>query len=212
MQDGFQFFHGIANGKLAATQILAAQIGAFIRFGFYNLINAGGARSPLLERLAGRDQILQRLVFKEAAFIQINADALAGTNAALLDDAVFGKLHHAGFRPHNQQPIRRDAIAQRAQAIAIQPRHHPAPIGRANRRRAVPGFHDGIAIKNQVTMRGRHSGVVAQAFGNEQRLGHGRIATGAHQQFKHVIKGRGIRTARLHHGLQIFHEGIKQRM
>ena len=61
-------------------------------------------------------------------------------------------------------------------------------------------------------MRRRHGGVIAKAFGNEQRLGHGRIAPSAHQQFKHVIKRCGIRTARLHHGLQIIHEGIKQRM
>ena len=148
VQDRFQFFHGIADGKLAAPQILAGQIGAFIGFGFYNFINARGAFGPLAKGLADRNQILQRRVFKEAPLIQINADGLAGTNAALLDDAVFGKLHHAGLGSHNQQPIRRHAIAQRAQPIAIQARDYPAPISGTNRCRAIPGFHDGVAVQN----------------------------------------------------------------
>ena len=212
VQDGFQFFQGIANRKLAAAQILTGQIGAFIGFRLHNFINARGAFGPLAEGLAGRNQILQRRVFEKATVIQINADGLAGTNTALLHNAVFGQLHHAGLRPNNQHAIRSHAIAQRPQAIAIQPRYNPAPIGGANRRWAIPGLHDGIAIKNQVTMRLRHGRVIAKAFGDQQRLGHGCIAPGAHQQFKHVIKCGGIRTTRLHHGLQIIHEGIKQRM
>ena len=61
-------------------------------------------------------------------------------------------------------------------------------------------------------MRLRHGGVIAKTFRDQQRLGHGRIAPCAHQQFKHIIKRGGIRTAGLHHRLDIFHEGIKQRM
>ena len=212
MQDGFQFFQGIADGKLAAPQILAGQIGAFIGFGLDDFINARGAFGPLAEGLAGRNQILQRRVFEKPPLIQINADGLAGTNAAFLNDAVFGKFHHAGLRTHNQHAIGSDAIAQRPQAITIQPCHHPAPIGRANRRRAIPGFHHSVAIQEQVTMCCRHGSVIAKALGYQQRLGHGCVSPGAHQQFEHVIECRGIRTTRLHHGLQIIHERIKQRM
>ena len=61
-------------------------------------------------------------------------------------------------------------------------------------------------------MRRRHGGVIAQAFRDQQCLGHGGIAPRAHQQFEHVIKCGGIRTTCLHHGFDIFHEGIKQRM
>ena len=97
MQDGFQFFQGIANRKLAAAQILTGQIGAFIGLRFHNFINARGAGGPLAEGLARGNQILQRRIFKKTALIQINADALAGTNTALLDNAIFCQLHHAGF-------------------------------------------------------------------------------------------------------------------
>ena len=61
-------------------------------------------------------------------------------------------------------------------------------------------------------MRFRHRGVVAEAFRDQHRLGHRRVAAAAHQQFEDVVEGGGVAAARLHHRLDVVHAGIEQGM
>ncbi len=55
-----------------------------------------------------------------------------------LRDARFLEINQAGFGTGDQQPVMRQGIAQRTQAIAIQLRAHKLPVRKNQRRRPVP--------------------------------------------------------------------------
>ena len=175
-----------------------------------NLINARGALNPFAKGLAGGQFILQRGIEIHLPGVQIDADALAGADAPLGGNILLGQLHHAGFAAHNQQPIGGDGIAHRAQPIAIHAADHPGAIGGAERCGPVPGLHHRIAIEEEVVMRRRHGGIIAERFRHQHRLGHRRITPAAHQQFEHVVEAGGVGIAGLNDRLHIGHISVER--
>ena len=147
VQDGLQLLEREAHGELAAAQLFGREIRTLIGVALDDGVDARGAVHPLAERLARGEQVLQRGVAEKLAAVEIDAHALTRPHAALRRDAILGNLHHAGFGAHDEQPVLGDGVAQRTQAVAVEPRDHPAAIGGADRGRPVPGLHHCVAIQ-----------------------------------------------------------------
>ncbi len=165
---------------------------------------------PLAEGLPGGEHVLQLVVAVEARVLEIDADGLARPDAALGDDARLVELHHARLAADDEQPVGGDRVAQRAQAVAVEARDHPAPVRGRDGGRAIPRLHHGVAVEEQVAVRLRHRRVLADAGRDQQCLGHGRVSPGAHQQLEHGVERRRVAAARLDHGLDAVQPGVER--
>ena len=212
MQDDFQLFQRGANRHLTTAQRLALIRHRLRRVGLDDLIDLGDRLGPFAEGLTGGQHVLHLIVGVEARGIEIDADALARTHAALLDNFAFVDLDHAGFRADDEHAALGDRIAQRTQAVAVQTGDDPFAVRRRNRRRAVPRLHHRVAIQEQIAMRLRHRGVGPDAGRDHQRLGHRGVATGADEHFEDVVERGGVRPTGLHDRLDVFHVGIERRI
>ena len=99
---------------------------------------------------------------KKRPAVEVDADALAGADAALGGDALLGELDHAGLGAGDQQPVMGDGVAHGPEPVAVQAGDHPAPVGGGDGRRPVPGLHHRVAVEEEVAVRLRHGGVAAQ--------------------------------------------------
>src|SRR5581483_8750286 len=90
-------------------------------------------------RAAGK-QFLDGWIAEELSAFQVNEQHLAGTEASAFDDVTRRQVGEAGFRSGEHQAAARDRVAARTQAVAIEGRADEAAVGKAERRRAVPGL------------------------------------------------------------------------
>ncbi len=82
---------------LAPPQLLALVEHRLRRVGLDDAVDRLHPLGPLAERLARGERILQLLVTEETRRFEIDADRLAGADAAALDHLRGIDLHHAGL-------------------------------------------------------------------------------------------------------------------
>ena len=75
---------------------------------------------PLAVRMLGGERLLDLGVADDAALAGIDQQHLAGPQPILDDDAIGGNVEHADFRRHDHEVVVGDAVARRAQAVAIE--------------------------------------------------------------------------------------------
>ena len=205
VEDELQVLHGHAEGQLPAAQLVALVEHRFAVVRSNQVVDLGRVADPLTEGMRRGQTVLELGVVVEPALLQVDRDHLAGPEAALFQDPAFVQADHAGLGAGEQQAVLGDRVAQRPEAVAVHAGQDPAPAVGADRGRPVPGLHDRVAVTVQVLVGLGHRAVVAPGLGDQQGLGHGQVAPGAHHELEDVIEGRRIRGARLHDRLDVLH-------
>ncbi len=211
LEDQLHVFHRQIETGLAAGQRLARDGGGLGAVAD-QAVELGGLFQPVFIGLLGRQHVLQLAVLEEAAGLEVDGDHLARADAALLDHGALGDADHAGLGTDDQQSVGGDRVAHRTQSVAVHAGDDPASIGRAHRGRAVPRLHHAVAIAEEGLVGVGHGVVVGQALGDQHRLDHRRVAPGAHQQLEHIVERGAVRTARLHHRLDVGDMVVEQFM
>ena len=202
-EDLFQLFKRVAGGHLTA-----AQIGPGMERLFFDaqqfLVDVVDLADPVAERLAVGEFVLDLDVVVELALFHIDGEQLTGAKRAFLDAGRLVHRDHARLGPGDHQPITRHDIAHRAQAVAVQTRADPAPIGHGQRGGAVPRLHRRVGVGIHIHPRLRHlRRLLGPRFRHQHRLGHRRGPSGAHQNFEHRIQRRTVRRTLRHDRLDV---------
>ena len=205
MEDHFQILHGEARGVMAARQLLPREDRGLARRVAHEAVDDGDVLDPVAEGGAARELVQQLARAVEPSLGEVDADHLAGADAALLHDGRLVDPHHAGFRARQQQPVAGDGVAHGAKPVAVHAGDDPIAGEGADRRRPVPGLHHRIAVAVEVAMGLGHGLAAGPDIGDQQRLHHGQVAPDAHQRLEDIVERRGIRAAGLHDGLHRLH-------
>ena len=192
VQQQFELLQREANGELAAAQGERVQAHGLGGVGFHDMIDDGDTLHPVAEILAGGEHVLHFGIVVKFRGIEVHADGLAGADMAFFDDFILIQLHHAGFRADDEHAVPGDGVTQGAQPVTVQPGDNEIAVGGGDGGRSVPGFHDCVAIAEQIAVGFGHRRVVGDGGRDHQRLGHRRVAAGAHQQLEHVVQRGGV--------------------
>ena len=194
-----------ADRDLAAAELLAFELDALARTLLDQAVELLDLLDPLAVGPALGQHLLGLAVVVELARPQVDRDHLAGADAALLDDARLVEAHHAGLRAYDEQSVAGQGVAHGAQAVAIHEGDRPLPAIGADRRRAVPRLHDGVAVGVELLDLLRQARVVRPGLGHQDGLDHGHAAVRTHHDLEHRIERHGIRAARLDDRQQVRH-------
>ena len=157
---------------------------------------------PFGVRLCIGEVCLQLLIFNNAALFEIDQQHFARLQAPFANDVLFLEGQNAAFRRHADDIILGDAIARRAQTIAIQRCANLAAIGKGDRRRAVPRLHQGGVIFVKGTARRVHLLVLRPSLWDQHHHCMGKAETAGEQQLKRIVEtgrvGLAMRDQRPH--------------
>ncbi len=204
-QEQLQILEGETESALEAAQLGRVEILAFVGH-LLDRVERPDALHPGAIGVLGGELVLDRPILEEAPLLQVDGDHLAGTDPSLFQHPVFGDRHHARLGADDQQAVRGDRVAQRAQAVAVHAGDRPAAVGGAERGRAVPRSHQRVGVGIEIAVRLRHHLRAPPDLGHQERLHHRRGAAGAHQHLEHGIERRRIGRARLHDRLDRIRE------
>jgi hypothetical protein len=101
---------------------------------------------PLFVRVFACQFVLDGAVVEELAALKVDADHLAGADAALAHDLAFVEDDHAGLGADEQQTVIGEREAERSEAVAVEARDDPTAVGGGERGRAIPRFHDRVRV------------------------------------------------------------------
>ena len=198
-----QVFGAEAVGRLQGQQVQIANAAL-------GLPAARGQAAAVLRQPAAIGQPFGRLplhlpVAQQQAPLQIHGQHLAGPQAPLLQDQALVQLHHAGFRAHHHIAVAGDAVAGRAQAIAVERGPHRAPIAEHQQRRPIPGFLqagielvEGLDLRLVIQFR-----LIAEGLRHQGEQAVGDRPTAAHHQLQGGIQIGRIAEGGIHQRSQI---------
>ena len=145
VKDLLEVFDRVARRSLAPAQhilVEQAPLGSAPddRFQFDDLLR------PFFVGIFAGETVLDLAILVEAAFLKIDRDHLTGADAPLADHLGFVEHDHAGFGTDEDKSIGRHRETLRAQTVAIHAGDDPTAVRGGERRRSVPGLHDGVRI------------------------------------------------------------------
>ena len=148
--------------------------------------------NPLLVGFAVGESGFEFFIVNHAALLKVDQEHFAGLQTPFAHDFVFGHGQYAGFRTHDDQIVIGDAVARRAQAVAVERRTDLATIGKHDGSGAVPRFqHRGMVfVERAATL--VHHGVVFPRLGNHHHHGLANRVAGHGEQFQAVIERCGV--------------------
>ena len=198
-----EVFRREAEGRLPLQQLQIAQL-ALPGPGL------GGQLAAVLRQPGGvgmaRGHLLLHLpVVQQATLLQIHRQHLARAETPLLHDAALLQLGHAGLRAHHHIAVAGDAVAGRAQAIAIQGGADAAAIGEHQQGRAVPGLLGaGRVLIERLNVRlVGQLGLVEEGLRHQGEQALGDRPAAAHQQLQGGVEVGRIAEGRIHHRLEV---------
>ncbi len=151
---------------------------------------------PLLVGLAVREIAFELLVVDHSPLIEVDQEHAARLQPPLAHDLRFGHRQHAGLGAHDHHVVVGDAVARRAQAVAIKRGTDLAAVGEHDRCGAVPRLHHRGVIFVERAAAVVHRAVVFPRLGDHH---HDRVAdrvAGHRQQFEAVVERGGVRLVR----------------
>ena len=120
---------------------------------------------------------------QKAALLHVDGDHLARSQLAALDDRPGIDRDHPRLRSGYDEAVAGAQVPQGPQAVAVEGRAYPPPVGKGDGGRAVPRFHEG----GVVPVEGPHGGILpAHAlprFRHEHHHGMPHVAPGQGEQF-----------------------------
>ena len=186
-------FLRVAKGLLAVQQGQVSSLwGHSISTGFNAVELDAQVLDPLLVGLGVDDVGLELIVVDHAALFQIDQEHLARLQAPLAHDLVLGDGQHARLRAHDDQIVVGDAIARRAQAVAVQRGTDLTAIGEHDGSGAVPRLqHRGVVfVEGAATL--IHGGVLLPGFWDHHHHGLADGVARHRQQFQAVVERGGV--------------------
>ena len=151
-----------------------------------------GAVEPLAIRMTLRERALELLVGNEPALFQIDEQHLAGLQAPLGDDLVFGNRQHADFRSHDDAVVLGDDVARRAQAVAIERGADLPAVGERDRRRAVPWLHQRRVVFVEGAPLLIHQRIAGPRLRDQHHHGVRERVAAHRQEFERVVEAGGV--------------------
>ena len=185
----------VAKGLLPVEQraVIARQrtVGDFNLFQILQLVLR--RFQPFGVRLFACQLGLDFLILDDAALFHIDQQHFARLQPPFADDIVFLDRKHAAFRCHDDMVIVGDAETGRAQAVAIKGRTDLSAIGKGNRGRAVPWFHQRCVIFVKGAPVGIHHRIAGPCFGNQHHHRMGEAISASEQKFERIVETGCIR-------------------
>ena len=150
---------------------------------------------PLAVRLAAGDAALDLLVLDDLAFLEVEQENLAGSQAALALDVLGRDRHHARLRREHHIALGVLDPAAGPQPVAVEDRAGDAPVGEHDRCRPVPGLDqarmevvEALDVRIEVL-----PGPVGLGHHHHHRVRD--RAAAQHEQLEHVVEDRRVRSA-----------------
>ncbi len=140
---------------------------------------------------------------EQFAFFKVDRNHLTRAEAAFFNAGFLVDMNHTGFRTRNQKTIAGNCITQRTQTVTVRTTHQPFAAIRRKSSRAIPRFHNRVAIGIEVFIAVRRGSLFRPGFRHHHGFYHRQVTTGTHHQLEHGIKGSGVRRARLDHRLEV---------
>ena len=194
---------GEAEGGLLAQQLQFAQL-ALLQPGL------GVQLAPVLGQpgaigMAGGCLGLHLPVAQQAALLQVNGQHLARAQAPLFNNAALVELHHAGFGAHHHVAVVGDAVAGRAQPVAIEGGADAAAIAEHQQGRAIPGLLQAsvVLVKGLDLGATLQLGLLAEGLRHQGQQAVGDGPAAAHHQFEGGIEVGRITESRIDHRLEV---------
>ena len=167
---------------------------------------------PLAVGLAPGDPALDLLVLDDPPVLEVDQEQLAGRQPALALDVLGRDRHHPGLGGEHDVALGVLDPAPGAQAVAVEHRARPAPVGEGDRRGAVPRLHQaGVEVVEALDL-----GIEVLArpvgLGNHHHHGVRNRAAAEHEQLEHVVEDRRVRatlTHDRHHLLEVVAEQLR---
>ncbi len=151
-----------------------------------------GALQPVLVGVGEAERGLDLVVADDAALLQVDEQHLARLQAPLLDDLLLRDRQHAEFGGKHHEPVIGDEVACRPQAVAVQRRADLLAIGEGDRRRPVPGLHQGGMVFVEGAPLLVHQRVAVPRLRHEHHHGMGQRVAALHQEFERVVEAGGV--------------------
>ena len=127
--------------------------------------------------------------------VGVDDQHLAGAQAVVDDDLRRVEIEHAGLGREHEQPVARDLVAARPQAVAVERRAGLAPVAERDRRRAVPRLeHAGVELVERAQVVG-HRRRLAPGGRDQHRERVRRRASGEHEQLEGRVERGGVAPA-----------------
>ena len=140
-EDHFDIFQRHAGGDLTLGQFRARPRRGIILPDVRQVGDGPETTHECAIILLCRDAVFQLAIAVQFAFVEVDRNHLAGTEAALFQYCRFGQNYHAGFGTDDEQIVGRAAVAQRAKGVAVNACNGPMSIGHGKRSRAIPWLH-----------------------------------------------------------------------
>ena len=186
-----EFFAGEALGLLAVAE--GGEVGGGDVFGLGQVVQVAALLAePLPVGAGGGEAPLDFVVGDDAAFVHVDEEDAAGTDAAALLDAVWGDVQDAGFGAHDDEAVLGDGVAEGAEAVAVEDDGELLAVGGGDHGGAVPGFHEGGVEVVEVAALLGHGLVVFEGLGDHHHEALGEGAAGVEEEFEGVVEGGGV--------------------
>ena len=160
------------------------------------------------------DAGLDLLVGDDAALLERGHEHLARLQPALLDDLLRRHVEDTGLRGHDEQVLVGEAVAGRAQAVAVERGSDERAVGEGDAGGAVPGLDDAAVELVEGLAVGGHLRVLLPGLRDEHHHHFGQAAAAEHEQLDHVVEHGRVGRALLrdgHHLVQLI-EGEEVRL
>jgi hypothetical protein len=158
---------------------------------------------PVPVRVLARNAGLDLVVGDDPFLLQVHEKHLSRLQPSLLQDPVGGKVHHAGFRGHDDHAVARDRVPGGPQAVPVQGGPDVSPVAEHECGRAVPRLHDGGVVLVERPLVLAHVELRSERLGHHHHHGVGEGSAGHHQQLQGVVEDRGVASLLDDHGLDL---------
>ncbi len=181
----------VAEDLLAIEQLVGVGRGDLPRRG--NVLEADlRAIEPVLVRTLRREVALELLVGDDAAVLDVDQQHLARLQAPLAHDFLLRDVEHAHLRGHDDEVVVGDEVTRGPEPVAVERGADELAVGEGDRRRAVPGLHQGGVVLVERAALGVHQRIARPGLGDHQ---HHRVRdriAAHHQQLQRVVEGGGV--------------------
>ena len=146
-----------------------------------------------------RDLTLEIRVVDDAALLGVDQQHAARPQAVLQHDVVRRQIEDADLRRQHHQAALGDAVARRAQAVAVEHGADLPAVGERDRRRTVPGLHQAGVVLVERPLVGAHALMVRPRLRDQHHEGVRHRAPAQHHQLEGVVELRGVAAGRFDH-------------
>ena len=147
---------------------------------------------PLCIGMPPREFALEFVVGNEPALFEVDQEHAARFESALGLDVARVDRHDADLARHDDAVVVRQVVPARTQAVAVEHGAYVVTVGKGDRSRAVPGFHDaGLVLVERAPCPG-HEFVALPGLRDHHHHRFLQRSAGHEQELEHVVEDAGV--------------------